>query len=827
MRAERRLYNSRIIQSYVNLLKKRYQSVDLKELLQHAGITPYEVSDEGQWFTQTQVDRFHDKLTEMLGGMEIAREAGRYSASDDSMGLMNKYLLGMIGPANTFAAIRKSSIHFTKSSIYNSRRLAANKVEITVTPVEGIHERPYQCLNRMGFYEAVITVFNFGVPEIEHTECMFKGGECCKYIVSWNKPRYVWLGSLRNWLTPPLVLLCFILAPFIQWSLLYALLSAIAVFFLTCSYLTEKMQKNELSEAMSNLKETSDNLLEQVGGNYNNARMVNEVGQAISSQRDIDHVLENVIRAIENRFLYDRCVVLLADPEKTRLSFRTGFGYTDEQLAILEETDFNLANPDSRGVFVLCFREQRPILVNDFSELTHYHSPRSVSLSEKMEARSFLCCAIVCEGESLGVLAVDNLKTNKKMTQSDINLLMGIAPAIGVSIRNAMYIERERRMAEQMRHSQKMEAVGQLAGGIAHDFNNLITAIIGFASLTEMSLPEGHPARKYVEQVLLASDRASNLTQGLLTFSRKQESNPKPVDLNVIVDSVKKLLARLISAEIELRIDLNREPLQVVADPGQIDQILMNLVTNARDAMGGTGVLTISTSVAEMTEESVQAQGYGSVGTYAILSVSDTGSGMDETTRAKIFEPFFTTKEVGKGTGLGLAIVYGIVQQHKAHLDIKSQPDLGTTFNIYFPLQRKQETSAAAVEESAPSYAGTETVLVAEDAPEVRRLTAELLTRNGYQVIEATDGQDALEKFFENAGEVDLVILDVVMPKMNGKETYSEMAKVKPRTKVLFTSGYTPDDVKEKGVAFDAQNFLPKPSAPHELLTRVRELLAA
>jgi signal transduction histidine kinase/uncharacterized protein YigA (DUF484 family) len=826
-RPERRLYNSRIIQSYLNLLKKRYQSVDLKELLQHAGMTPYEVSDEGQWFTQTQVDRFHDRLTEMLGGMEIAREAGRYSASDDSMGLMNKYLLGMIGPANTFAAIRKSSGNFTKSSIYSSRRISHSKVEITVTPAEGIRERPYQCLNRMGFYEAVITVFNFGVPEIEHTECMFKGGECCRYTVSWQKPRYIWLGSIRNWLTPLLALLCLVLSPFIPWPLLIGLLSAVAIFFLTCSYAAEKMQKNELSEAISNLKETSDKLLEQASGNYNNARMVNEVGQAISTQRDIDDVLENVIRAVENRFLYDRCVILLADAEKSHLSFRTGFGYSDEQLAILKETAFNLSNPDSKGVFVLCFREQSTILVNDFSELTHEHSPRSVSLSEKMEARSFLCCAIVCEGESLGVLAVDNLKTNQKMTQCDIDLLMGIAPAIGVSIRNAMYMEQERRMAEQMRQSQKMEAVGQLAGGIAHDFNNLITAIIGFASLTEMSLPEGHPARKYVEQVLLASDRASNLTQGLLTFSRKQETNPRPVDLNEVVDNVKKLLGRLISAEIELKIDLNREPLRMVADPGQIDQILMNLVTNARDAMNGAGILTISTSAAEMTEEAVQAQGYGAVGSYAVLSVSDTGTGMDEPTRAKIFEPFFTTKEVGKGTGLGLAIVYGIVQQHGGYLGIKSQPGIGTTFDIYFPLRHKEKAGFVAAEDNSFSYGGTETVLVAEDAPEVRKLTAELLARNGYQVIEATDGRDALEKFFENSGEVDLVIMDVVMPKMNGKEAYSEIAKIKPRTKVLFTSGYTPDDVKQKGVAFDSKNFLPKPSAPHVLLKRVRELLAA
>jgi CheY-like chemotaxis protein len=285
-------------------------------------------------------------------------------------------------------------------------------------------------------------------------------------------------------------------------------------------------------------------------------------------------------------------------------------------------------------------------------------------------------------------------------------------------------------------------------------------------------------------------------------------------------------LTRLISAEIELKIALSPQRLHVIADSGQIEQIIMNLVTNARDAMNGSGLLAIRTGIAEMTEEIVDTQGYGAVGCYAVLSVSDTGSGIDDSTKAKIFEPFFTTKEVGKGTGLGLAIVYGIVQQHEGYLDIDSQPDLGTTFNIYLPLQDKQVIRSGAAVERVLPFVGTETVLVAEDAPEVRRLTAELLTRNGYQVIEAVDGQDALDRFADKSDQIDLVIMDVVMPKMNGKDAYAEMAKIKPRVKVLFTSGYTPDDVKRKGVAFGSENFLPKPSTPQMLLKKVRELLA-
>jgi signal transduction histidine kinase len=788
---------------------------------------PYEISDEGHWFTQSQVDRFHEKASQMLDDLDISREAGRYAASGESLGFMGKYALGWIGPANAFFAIGKVTVNFTRSSIYASRKIADNKVEITVTPVEGIEERPYQCENRIGFFEAILMIFNFDIPVIEHPECIFKGGSRCRYIVTWKKTLYTRLRSARNYLTPLLFAICAALSPLCSWPVLAGMLLVLAFLFLACSYISERLEKRELSAALSNLKESSDSLIDQIGVNYNNARMVNEVGQAISKQSGIDEVLENVIKTLENRLGYSRCLILLADPTKSSLRFRTGFGYSDEQLIVLKDTSFNLEDPESKGVFVVCFREQRSILVNDFSQVANVHSARSVSFSEKMEAQSFLCCAIVCEGESLGVLAVANSKTNKKLVQSDMSLLMGVAPVIGMSIRNAMYIDRERRMAEQIRQSQKMEAVGQLAGGVAHDFNNLLTAIIGFTTLAQMNMQKENPSLRSLEQVLLAADRATNLTQGLLAFSRKQVNNPVPVDLNDIIKNIKELLRRLISAEIELEISLSEQRLQVVADAGQIDQVMMNLVTNARDAMGGTGVLTIRTSSVEMCEDFVKTHGFGTVGCYAMISVSDTGTGIDHATNAHIFEPFFTTKEVGKGTGLGLAIVYGIVKQHDGYLDIESEPGTGTTFNIYLPLLQKEVITSRPAQVLEVSYEGTETVLVAEDAPEVRRLTTEVLEQNGYHVIEATDGQDALQKFSENRDNVDLVIMDVVMPKMNGKEAFSEIVKISPSMKVLFTSGYTHDDANQKGVTFGSENFLTKPSSPQALLKKVREVLTA
>ncbi|BCG45746.1 Multi-sensor hybrid histidine kinase [Citrifermentans bremense] len=679
------LYNSKIINNFVSLLKKKHPDVDVRELLGYAEITPYELSDEGHWFTQKQVDCFHDKLSQLLGGDDLAREGGRYAASEEAMGVMAKYTFGLIGPANTLVAIGKCASNFTRSAVYQSRRIAENKVEITVTPHPDVEEKPFQCENRIGFFEAIVEMFNYAIPAIEHPECIFTGGSCCRYVVSWKKTWYGRVRLIRNLQVPVVIILYVVLNHFYQVGHLAETLIALAFMQLGASYLAERLEKKEILTTLVSLQESTEQMVGQIGVNYNNARMVNEVGQALSKQSGIDEVLGNVIGAIEKRLGYDRCLIMLADKRKSCLRFRTGFGINDKQLNALERASFDLTDPGAKGAFVTSFREQRTMFV-DFSQVKQLHSEQSVNLSEVLEAQSFICCAIVYEGESLGVLAVDNMKTQRPLTQSDMSLLTGLAPVIGMSLRNAMHLERERRMAEQIQQSQKMEAVGLLAGGIAHDFNNLLTGMIGYVSLAQLTLKEGEPAAKYLEQVVSAADRAADLTQRLLAFSRKQINHPEPVDLNHIVNNLKKLLSRLVTAQIELKVEPCEGVLPVVADAGQIDQVVMNLVTNARDAMPAGGTLTITTEAMELTEDWVESHGYGSIGSYAVLSVIDTGTGMDEVTRAHVLEPFFTTKEVGKGIGLGLAIVYGIVKQHEGYLEISSEPGAGTTFNVCLPL---------------------------------------------------------------------------------------------------------------------------------------------
>lgn len=383
----------------------------------------------------------------------------------------------------------------------------------------------------------------------------------------------------------------------------------------------------------------------------------------------------------------------------------------------------------------------------------------------------------------------------------------------------------ERKSLEaQLYQAQKMEAVGQLAGGVAHDFNNILTAILGYAHLLLMQMGEDDRMRYYVEQVRVSAERAAELTKGLLTFSRKQVMVPKVVNLNETVLGVRNILRRLISENIELRFDMVQEDLHVLADGGKIEQVLMNLATNAKDAMPKGGVIVIRTSRGHSNIGFMREHDYIRPGEYARLTVSDTGCGMDEATKRKIFEPFFTTKEVGKGTGLGLSIVYGIVKQHNGFIEVHSDEGTGTAFNIFLPLVEPPDDHPDGEDEPAPPR-GSGTILLAEDDPSVREFHRMLFTSVGYEVITASHGMEAFEKFKAQEDDIDLLVFDVIMPQMNGKEAYELIRGKRPELKVLFLSGYAGEILNEAGVARDREAILHKPVKPSELLRRVHGLL--
>ncbi|HXO86842.1 MAG TPA: ATP-binding protein, partial [Gemmatimonadales bacterium] len=384
-------------------------------------------------------------------------------------------------------------------------------------------------------------------------------------------------------------------------------------------------------------------------------------------------------------------------------------------------------------------------------------------------------------------------------------------------------ITNQRQLEAQLAQSQKMEAIGRLAGGVSHDFNNLLTVILSYSDLVLEDLPADSPLRDDLTQIRKAAVGAGELTRQLLAFSRQQVLQPKVVDLNAAISGIEKLLVRVLREDIRLRCTLAEAAGAIRVDPGQLEQVIMNLAVNARDAMPDGGLLTIETANVDIDEAYVQAHRIAQPGRYVMLAVTDTGTGMDTATQARIFEPFFTTKDVGKGTGLGLATVQGIVQQSGGFIWVYSEPGNGTVFKIYLP--RVDESPSGAEETIELDARGTETILVVEDVAAVRAVTREMLERYGYQVLEAADGKAALDVAAAHAGPIHLLLTDVVMPEINGRELANRLSKARPGVNVLFMSGYTDDAVVRHGILQEGIAYLQKPFTPRSLAAKVRTSL--
>ena len=436
------LYNSRLYEIYLQYLRKHYPEIDTDSILQDAGIAKYQIEDPAHWFSQEQSNRFHNSMVAKTGNPDISREAGRYATSSANMGATKQYVAGLISPATTYFLMKKIYALLSRGADISTKKIGSNRVEIVAVPKPGVVEEPYQCSNRIGIFESIATFFTDQFAHVDHTACVHKGDDSCRYVVTWVKTPKMLYNRLRNYLlvfSIVALLILFFILPFSAWGIVgLSCTYAILMLSLYCAFL----EKKSLTKTIETQKETAQDSIDESNLRYNNALLVQEIGQATSNIFDINQLLRTVAGVMEKRLDFDRGMIMLADKEKTKLRYFTGYGQNPEEEQILKSTTFHLDHPGSKGVFVLAVNEQRPFLINNISEIQDSISRKSLEVAKRLGSQSLICVPIIYEKKPFGILAVDNSKSSRPLRQSDMSLLMGVASQLAISIANALAFEK-------------------------------------------------------------------------------------------------------------------------------------------------------------------------------------------------------------------------------------------------------------------------------------------------------------------------------------------------------------------------------------------------
>jgi PAS domain S-box-containing protein len=950
MKNDTPLYNSRLIQIYLDYIRANHPEVNIDALLAESGVTKDEVADNAHWFTQDQTDQFHRVLLAKTGDDQIARKAGRYTASFKGLGFIKQYVTGLIQVNTAFLSMAKLIPLFSRGASVEVVEKSVSQLEILAQPKPGVEEKPYQCQNRLGIFESIPKVFTNTYAQVEHPQCYHRGDPHCRYIISWDRP-----GSLRwrlglNYTALLGLLLLTILFPILPMGFialcggLYACLLVI----LGIGYGNKKIK--ELSTIIETHHQIAEEQIDSSNKRYSESLLIQEIGQATAAILNINHLMEKLAQLMSHRLDFDRGIIMLADDANEYLVFSAGSGYSEVEKKYLQNIAFDLRHPDSKGIFVRAFHDQKHMIVEDIKDNEPSLSPKSQKVAHDLGVRSILCVPIVYKQKSLGILAVDNVNSKVLLKKSDVNLLRGIGSQIATCIINArsfqklqesedkyrqtlesiregyfeidlngkiqlvnqavsnllayerealvgmpfsryftetsarqmerllvkieethepvpfaqvemvnkgrqtvpvdlsaalivdqeghgvgfrgilrdaterLRFEAERKHLEkQLSHAQKMEAIGTLAGGIAHNFNNWLTGILGHISLIRMEAPQNAKVIERAQKVELIVRNAAKMTQQLLGYAREGNYEIKPLNLNHIIQESSDTFAAA-KKEITVHLDLEPELATVQADWSQIEQVLWNLYVNAADAMPDGGELTIKTrnvTPGEATDFDTELP----PGKYVLASISDTGTGIDQIHIDKLFDPFFTTKKVGKGTGLGLASAYGIIKAHDGFIEVQSELNVGSTFRIVLPAisasSLKVESAKAKVER------GDETLLLVDDEEMILDANQQLLSRLGYTVIPATSGEDAVAIYRENNRAIDLVIIDMIMPRMSGGELYALLRKINPNIRTILSSGYSINAAAQDILDQGCNGFIQKPFDLAQLSSTIRAVLEA
>lgn len=943
------LYNSRIMRTYLEYLRVSYSHVDIQEILDSAGITAEEVEDTAHWFTQQQADRFYIAVVEKTGDAAIARKAGRYSASSEGLSLVKQYATGWLTTELALLSLKKIMPFVTRHATIDVKKIGSNKIEFISTPAEGVDQKPYQCENLLGTIEALPMLFTNHFAHIEHTACLHKGAEACHYIISWQNPPSSVLKLIRNYTF--LGSLALILAGFflLQTQPLLILIAVVLAINLTVGSIFTIVKTKELEHIIGYRHARAQEQIESANIRYDNSLLAQEIGQATAAIFDVKELMKKLASLMQYRLDFDRGLILLANKGHSHLAYSAGYGYTEVEKKILMRTYFHLDHKDSKGFFVRAFHDQKPITVTNAQNMNNVLSEKSQQLVQIFHIRSLLCVPIIYKNASLGILAVDNVKTKAPLKKSDVNLLEGIAAQIAISISNAvsfqklqeseykyrqtlesisegyyeidldkklkfanqalctlfgcswdelmskrfsdffpvsegqqldnlfeavlttrepvhfsqfeinkpneaplpvdlsasividhhgqavgfrgilhnaterLRLEKEKKQLEsRLLQAQKMETIGTLAGGIAHNFNNWLAGILGNITLIRMDAKEQPKIIQRAKRVENIIENAAKMTRQLLGYSRTGSYEAKLVDLNPIIQEAADTFAET-KKEIIINLSLSANLHMVKVDASQIEQVFWNLFGNAIDAMPNGGNLNIATYNA--TGDDLKGRPFNvESGRYVAIEFADTGIGINPEDITKIFEPFFTTK-TGKGTGLGLASSFGIIKAHKGYVDVISQKGSGTTFKVFLPMAIETPAQELKTQRPASAHIGHGKILLVDDEEMILEINEQLLQRLGYDVLVAASGEKALALLEHHIDTIDLVIIDMIMPGMSGKELFDRIKAKYPGLKTLLCSGYSLNENAQEIMNHGCDGFIQKPFNVNQLSRTIKNIL--
>jgi PAS domain S-box-containing protein len=941
-----KIYNSRILKLYTQCISENYPEVNIDGVLRAAGISRYEMEDQGHWFNQVEIDAFFSAVVQETGNSGIAREAGRHVVANETSGPVKQAALGLLQISSIYLLLPKLYPNFSRGAAVKTRKLASNKVEICITPLPDVQESPHQCENRIGIFESLCLPFTGQYATIEHEECLHRQGGCCRYVASWSESKQIkWkrlstvamiggagvsLGSLLFW---PLTI-----------SLPVMLASMLAV--AGTSLRASQVYNQELATLIQNQGSVAEDHIREIDYRYRGALLVQTIGRASATILDKRRLAEIVVQNIKHYLDFDRGMIMLANKNRSRLVYSAGYGFDQPILDLLEKTRFRLDNSESKGLFVQVFRDQRPVLVEDIDAMSDVFSPRSRELIHQIESKSMICLPIVHEDQSMGIMAVDNIITKRPLTKSDMNLLMAVAyqtavsifsaaafkelqgseeryrslyenaptAYVSISIEDALIVNcnaaaerllgyhrshligsallgyvakdepsrlrarriherltlgkpvrnealallhrngdtawvmvslepfkdsgghlvegrcilvdttEQRRLEEQLRKAQQMEAIGTLAGGVAHDLSNIMAAIVGYPDLLLMDVEPDSTMYQPLVKLRSAGKRAAAIVQDLLTLSRRGVAITDVVNLN---DIFKEYLGspeydNLIShhPHVEVLVDLAPDLLPIKGSTVHLIKTIMNVTHNAAESLSGGGVIRVRTRNQYVTAQDFPEKGVP--GQFVVLSVQDNGFGIAAADLKRVFEPFFTKKAMGRsGTGLGMAIVWGAVQDHNGFIDIRSKLGKGTTVELYFPATAEKPAQHPVEKDTARKMGRGEKILVADDRTEHREIAVHMLARLGYDVT-AVDSAEAVIALVKDGYRPDGVIMDADVELDHDTSLGQKILDIYPELGVLVIAGVAKPDRLKQVLDTGIATFIHKPYDLNELGTTLR-----